>query len=71
MRIVAERVPFSDLAVSAMDKHLACLVFRDLGRSLNRLCLRIAENCVAVITFSAHCPAVFALNYMLVLSHGV
>lgn len=68
---MTERVPFSDLPVSAMDEHLAFLVFRNLRREPNGFRLRIAMGRVAVITFSAHCPAVLALNYMLVLSHVI
>src|SRR4051794_37834128 len=54
-----------------MDKHLAFLVFRDLCGKPNCFRLRIAVSRVPVITFAANCPAIIALNYMLILSHVI
>ncbi len=68
-RVVSVAIALSDASVFAMDEDLGLLVDCDLARCPLCFGLSIVVRSVALITFTANGPTVFAGHYMLILTH--
>jgi hypothetical protein len=67
-RIPAEAVALPDLAIAAIDQHLALLILRDAAGGVDRLALRVVHRCRTAVARTADRPAVPMRDYMLVLA---
>src|SRR4051812_42945868 len=67
--IISIGIALPNPPVPIVNNQLASLVLGDLGRDPNCLRLRIAPNCIAIVTLSANRPPAFSLEYMLIFSH--
>lgn len=65
-RVIAVGVALSNLPILSVNEHFAALVFCDLARELNSLCLRVHNFCCSRVARAFDGPVVSMWNYMLI-----
>jgi hypothetical protein len=70
MWVIAMTVPFTDLAIAAVDQQLGSLILRDATPGGSRIGLSIMTRGVATVASASDCPGpVVTRDHMLIRTH--